>query len=745
MDGLKLTYPAPAALVEHCRKRTTKATSAAGIGTTDPATIRELLEWLTAREAFSDYESWLAAGMICRLEAGDTGIDLWRITHDSTVTADVEASKWNSFAADASGCSPDDLQKIGTLFDRAKKMGWTGNLRASAQWMFRDIKAVDVFGKPVNVNPAPSSGLAGPATSATVAAIAQAAGATLPAPGGVPGGAVPLADTQRIVAALGQPILDEFIAGTQNEPRQPRSLEYPQLPETMAHHPLYELMNDAVTRTMAMAECEPKQFRQRRVLAVLAILYAMHSEVCERLFQRIVSCGATISPASFDSAVKAFENKVRREVNTSAGFILDTKGNPASDNSDNVAVFVRQDSKQLRYNTWKDMAEVADADRDNFDQLSDAAIDSFLVRAENSQYNYHPSRDRLKRGLLDMARENAYDPVLEQIDGAAATWDGVPRLDTWLHHVCGVPNDAYHRVVGGNIIGGMIRRARHPGCKHDECAIFISPDQGKGKSEITKILALHRDWHTDTLKLGGRQQDVVPQMAGKWVVELSELAGMNKTETEDVKAFISTQSDNYTRKYEAFAGDHPRRCVFIGTSNNKRPLQDDSGNRRFLPVHVVGEANLDWLRENILQIIGEAARREADGDMFRIPRDMWNVAAEHQEAARHIAPIEEQICEWFDRPAGMSYYITAHDLNNALRLANLRNRYSSIMDKLGWRYENIALPAERRRVRVWVRHHNNHLHECVRLMPIQPQPNRPVEMRLVPHSTVPGAVPPPPY
>lgn len=736
MDGVTrpTSYPAPAALVAHCSRRTTSTTSAAGIGTTDPAAIRELVEWLVDNNAIENYDDWISVGMICALEAGDAGLDIWALTCHNKTADDGALVHWRSFATDAATAGADNLQKIGSLLHRAKQMGWKGQLRASAQYMFRNIPATDTFGRPVNVNPAPK-----PDTTATVAAIAQAAGAALP------GGAIPLADTQRIVAALGQSILDEFLAGTTNEPRAPRSTEYPQLPESNANHPLYELMNDAIKRALAMADSAPKQFRQSRVLGVMAVLYAMHPDVCDRLFQRLVSSGVVISPAQFDSAVKAFENKVRREVNTGAGFILDTKGNPAPDNSDNVSVFVRQDGKQLRLNIWKDSAEVTDAEKDNWSMLSDAAIDDFLVRAENSQFNYHPSRDRLKRGLLNMARENAYDPVLEHIDACASKWDRVPRLGAWLHHTCGVPNDAYHRIVGENIIGGMIRRARHPGCKHDECAILISPEQGKGKSEITKILALHQDWHTDTLKLGGRQQDVVPQMAGKWIIELSELAGMSKTETEDVKAFISTQSDNYTRKYEAFAGDHPRRCIFIGTSNNKRPLQDDSGNRRFLPVHVQGEANLEWLQANVEQLIGEAAVREAEGDTFRVPRELWAVAAEHQEAARHIAPIEELITEWFDRPAGVSYYITSHDLNNALKMANVRNRYASLMDKIGWRYENLDIPIEGRRSRLWIRHHNNNLNECMRLVPVQSQPQKAVEMRVQHHVDPRRPMPPAPY
>lgn len=750
----RFSYPAPAALVEHCRRRTTTVTSADGIGTTDPEAIRTLIGWLAERDAFDDYTAWCGAGMICKLELGDAGLDVWALTHNDTVTADVIQSKWNSFAGDASGCSPDDLQKIGSLVDRARKMGWTGHLRSSATWMFRNIPQVDVFGKPVNVNPAPvapTRAAPTPATAATVAALAQAAGASLPGP-------IPLTDAQRVVATMGQQILDEFLAGTTDTPTFPRTTDYPKLPDNCESHPLYEPMNAAITRMMSMAEHEPRQFRQSRVLPSLAVLYAVHQEVCERLYQRLISSGALISPGQFDSAVKGFENKVRREINTGAGFILDTKGNPAADNSDNVAVFARMDGKRFRMNVWKDVAEYASADKDDWSHLSDAALDDLLVRAENSQYNYHPSKERFRRGLLSLARETQHDPVLEYIANAAAKWDGVPRLATWLHHTCNVPADAYHAAVGANIIGGMVRRARHPGCKHDECAIFISPKQGTGKSTLTKILAIVDDWHVDTLKLGGRQQDIVPQLAGKWVVELQELAGMSKTEVEDVKAFISTQSDNYTRKYEAFAGDHPRRCIFIGTSNNKRPLQDDSGNRRFLPVHVEGDLNDAWLRANVEQLIGEAAVRESNGDEFKIPREIWGVAEEHQEAARYIAPAEELIAEWFDRPAGQSYYITSHDLNNALRMSSVKARYAAHMDKLGWRYENLKLPLEGKRSRLWIRHHNNNIAECVRLVPIQSQASRPVEMRMLPAATagtgasggpvggMGGAgMPPPPY
>lgn len=704
---------APAALIAHCTRRSsTNTNSGAGIGTTDPSSIRDLVEWLVENKAIETYEDWISCGMVCALEAGAAGLDIWALTCHNGVADDGAMVHWRSFATDTSRAGADNLQKIGSLLHRAKKMGWKGNLRASAEYMFRDITQKDVFGKPVNVNPAP--------TSPAVAQIAEQAGATLAS-----AAPMPLMEAQRIIASLGEPILDNFLAGTRDTAS--RAYDPIKLPDVLNTHPLFNALNDSISRALAMVEAG--QFRQSRVLQMLAVLYAVHSTVCENVTQRITASGGVISPGQLDSAIKNFEWRVRVETNTAAGFILDSKGRPAPENSDNVHVFVRQRGIKLRWNAWNDYAEVSDADRDAFAQLTDHVFGDLLMDAENSQFEYHPSEGRFRRGLISNARRTMFDPLLDRLDILAANWDRQKRLDTWLTNACGVPPDAYHTAVGRNLIGGMIRRARHPGCVHSETVIFISPDQGTGKSTLTKILALSDDWHTDSLKLGGRQQDIIPQMDGKWVIELGELAGMNKADVEDIKQFISATADNYTKKYEAFATDHKRRCVFIGTSNDRRPLQDATGNRRFLPVHVRGEVNLAWMRENVEQLIGEAAALESAGEVFGLPREVWLEANRHQEAARAMSPVEELCFEWFDRPPG-AYFITASDIGRALKMAGHKGRYAGFMDKLGWRDRNLVVPMDGRKCRVWVRHDNDRLSECVRLVPQQTQVNGPVEMRM---------------
>jgi predicted P-loop ATPase len=704
-------YPAPTALIEHCTRVPRKHAQSTGVtGARDRNDIAALLTWLNEHGTFEAYEDWFQCGMALKLEYGDDALDLWQLTHDGTVSADVEESKWNSFATDPTAQSI----TLSTFLDKAHKLGWRGTVRKSTAAMFEGV-----------------------------AAIAAAAGATLSSAPQV----ASLLDSSAIVAGIGQPILDNFLAGTKDAPTRPGSNDYPTLPDLLSEHPLFDQLKTSIERIFAMAE-SPKSFRQERMLKVLGVLHRVHPTICDQVVQRITAGGCVINPGKLDAAVRNFEGAVRIEQSTAAGFITDSKGFPAPENSDNVYAFVRQRQVKLRFNAWKDHPEISDNNRDEFIQFTDHVLGDLFMDAKSSQFNYHVGKELFRTGLVSTARKTMYDPLLERIDALAPAWDGVARLDTWLSHCVGVPTDSYHMTVGRNLIGGLVRRARRPGCEQAETVIFISPAQGTGKSTLCKILALDPAWHTDSFKFGGSQQNTIPQLAGKWVIELSELAGMNKSDVEDIKNFMSATTDNYTKKYEAFATDHPRRCCFIGTSNDKRPLADASGGRRFLPVHVVGEVNTDWLRANVEQIIGECAHREAQGESFAIPRDVWETTAQHQEAARSRTPVEELCQEWFDRPhSAYGYFITATDIGRALKMAGQSQyaRYAPFLDKMGWRDANLVVPGTGRKARVWMRHTNNRLDECARLLPSQTQTNGPVELRPSMSPTLPPPMPAPPY
>ncbi len=292
----------------------------------------------------------------------------------------------------------------------------------------------------------------------------------------------------------------------------------------------------------------------------------------------------------------------------------------------------------------------------------------------------------------------ALKAVVERIAGL--TWDRTPRLGIWLTAACGVPCDVYHQAVGRNVIGGMVKRVRHPGAKHDEVMILMGP-QGTAKSELCRTLALDDTWFTDSVTFEGSPQNVIPQLFGKLVVELAELDGMAKREVQSIKRFITTQADDVTLKYQTYTSNHARRCIFIGTSNEDAPLVDVTGNRRFLPVRIKGEVNIPWLRANIEQIVAEAAHHESKGADFSIPREIWAVAATHQEAARSVSDIETLLTGWFgETPFTGTAFVSVHDLAQLFeaagwkRMESLRN---AIMRKLGFRDVNPYIGGNRER------------------------------------------------
>src|SRR5690606_37961468 len=59
--------------------------------------------------------------------------------------------------------------------------------------------------------------------------------------------------------------------------------------------------------------------------------------------------------------------------------------------------------------------------------------------------------------------------------------------------------------------------------------------------------------------------------------------------------------------YARRAGEFPRQCIFIGSTNDREYLKDNTGGRRFLPMECrVQEIDTERLERNIDQVWAEA-------------------------------------------------------------------------------------------------------------------------------------------
>jgi predicted P-loop ATPase len=159
-------------------------------------------------------------------------------------------------------------------------------------------------------------------------------------------------------------------------------------------------------------------------------------------------------------------------------------------------------------------------------------------------------------GLLAAADKR--HPVRDYLNGL--TWDGVPRLDTWLTTFAGCEDNTYTCNVGAKTLIGAVARIMVPGVKFDT-TLVLEGEQGLKKSTLINALAPNDEWYTDNLEGDLGSKDAAIGLAGKWLIEVPELASLNRTRVEVVKSFLSRRIDDYRSPHAKRNADPTRRLT----------------------------------------------------------------------------------------------------------------------------------------------------------------------------------------
>jgi hypothetical protein len=425
-------------------------------------------------------------------------------------------------------------------------------------------------------------------------------------------------------------------------PQGERMPTHPEMPDT--GHPLRAAINAAIPGIVATGDVD-----------ALAVIEAVHP-------QTAAAVGA-ITPM-----VRARAEALRQDAEHAMGpndYTRDHKGIIERDNVDNMRFFLNSLAVEIRFNAWIERVEGRGWHLPNWTTLDDAIVARLRMRAGQTGTRFLPTKEFAWDALSTIAHSNIVDPAINLLNRFEREWDGTARLSTWLTNACGTPDDAYHRAVGATILLGLVARIRCPGVKFDLMPVFISETQGTSKSTLASVLALREEWFTDTVRLGDEAKELVLSLAGICVAEVSEMR--TRGEAEAVKAMISRRVDRGRTAFARAVSDRPRRNLFIGSTNHPEFLEDPTGARRFLPIHVSGEVKIDWVRKNLPQLVGEAAAMQSRDVEIGLPRAIWADAAEHQKAATQQSAVDALLRDWFD--GDREAWITTANLVLLLRLA----------------------------------------------------------------------------
>lgn len=174
-----------------------------------------------------------------------------------------------------------------------------------------------------------------------------------------------------------------------------------------------------------------------------------------------------------------------------------------------------------------------------------------------------------------------------------------------------------------------------PGCKHDHILVLVGP-QGCRKS--TTLAKLGKSWFSDSFYTV-QGKEAYEQLQGFWLIEMGEMAATRKAELEQIKQFVSKQSDSYRAAYARRTQERPRQCAFFGTTNDDEFLRDATGGRRFWPVTVTdkGRETGDYFTPEIVdQVWAEIMVRYNAGEVWylndaKIEAEARAIQDEHTE------------------------------------------------------------------------------------------------------------------
>ncbi len=298
------------------------------------------------------------------------------------------------------------------------------------------------------------------------------------------------------------------------------------------------------------------------------------------------------------------------------------------------------------------------------------------------------------------AHQNKTCPPREYLK--ALKWDGVPRLRTMFEKYFGTLPSDYASNVGRWWMISAVARVLEPGCKAD-CILILQGPQGAKKS--TALHVLGGDWYSNSLP-DVTSKDAAIALGGSWILEIPELEAMNRSATTAFKDFSARTFDRYRPPYGRFQITRERMCVFAGTTNEDKILNDPTGARRFWPVNVAetgvidipklkadrdqlwAEAMAEWSRGELWHPTGEIVQAVIAEQDERYTDDAWSVAV-------------AKWCDAWERTGGQDFTL-ADVMISGLSIdlpkldAHATTRVGKILRRIGYRATGRRLIGARR-------------------------------------------------
>lgn len=326
----------------------------------------------------------------------------------------------------------------------------------------------------------------------------------------------------------------------------------------------------------------------------------------------------------------------------------------------------------IKYNELTDVIEIIDK-HGKIKPLEKR--DKELLRMDiEKRFNFKAKPIDLETAIVSASEGFKYHPIKEKI--LATNWDGQPRAESFFIDVLGVEDNIYNRECTRKWLLAGVYRIFEPGTKFDEM-IILQGGQGIGKSTTLQRLSLGH--YTDiTEKIN---DEVCYKVLRTWLVELSELSTMIKTDSDSFKAWLSATKDTVRKKYATDPVDYPRVFTVLGTTNNKEILKDRTGNRRYWLMYCdkdrIKKPIWEIEDEYILQLWAEVYQWYLNKETLLISDETKLYMEKLTNGALEFNPLEERIMDVLDMHVPNTWKEIISNNNSRFMFYNHVNDYVS--------------------------------------------------------------------
>lgn len=238
-------------------------------------------------------------------------------------------------------------------------------------------------------------------------------------------------------------------------------------------------------------------------------------------------------------------------------------------------------------------------------------------------------KDKIYDALTAVLTRHSYHPIRNYLN--SLHWDGVQRLDKLIIDYIGAEDNELNRQMTRKHFTAAVARVFVPGCKYDYCLIMSGPE-GAGKSTLLSIMG--GSWFNDSI-VTTEGKEGMEQLRRAWIIEMGELSSIKRSDVESVKAYLSKSVDKYREAYGRRTTEHPRQCIFCGTTNETLFLKGNTGNRRFwvIPVDPMLRRYDNWqeaINEDRDQLWAEAVHYFRSGEKLYLGDQLEAEARQRQ-------------------------------------------------------------------------------------------------------------------